>query len=55
MIHRCVICQKLIFLNSHEVNLFDYEEKKIVQTFTIHNRCLKKFIELMPLKEKVVE
>ena len=54
MIPRCIACQQLIFRNRISVEIGNKDGTN-VQSFKIHSRCTERFLEMLPLKDKVVE
>ena len=54
MIPRCIACQKLIFRNRVNVEIGNKDGTN-VQSFKIHEKCTERFLEMLPLKEEVVE
>ena len=54
MIPRCIACQQLIFRNRVNVEIGNKDGTN-VQSFKIHERCTERFLEMLSLKEGMIE
>lgn len=54
MIPRCIACRQLIFRNRVNVEIGN-KDGTDVQSFKIHSRCTERFLEMLPLKEEMIE